>query len=475
MSGIFFTAGENKVRPGVFQRYEQGSSPLYAGAKDGVVAALIAGTWGALNTVYEIEPGADAAFLFGSGTGINVIEENFNGGAKKVLAVRVGSEGTKATVVLKDTAGTPADAVTVTAKYEGNRAFKFLIRLVAGDSSLKELVLSEGGVILEKIRFAVSASGEVDALIAAGADSIYLNFAKMGSYSGTGVVALVSTETAMTPGTNPTVASSDYSAAMLIVEPYRYNSICLDTADTTIHALLAAFVDRVYLDGKTGFGVIGEPKSVALATRQEHAAAFNNYRMVYIGGGWYDSTGALIDGIKAAARVAGMIASTPSNQAITHKAIAGAVSAAEKLTNSQFETCIRSGMITFSESPSGVVWVEQGITTLISPSGNDDAGWKKIKRVKVRFELFDRSNDSVAPLMGQVNNDADGRAAVIQLVKGVLLAMANERKIESDYDVIEDSANPATGESAWFLIGFKDIDALEKAYLVYKVGGFAPQ
>ena len=474
MSGIFFTAGEQKTRPGVFQRYEQGSSQLYAGAKDGIVAALIAGTWGALNTVYEIEPDADINFLFGSGTGINVIEENFNGGAKKVLAVRVGSGGTKATAILKDTTGTPVNAINVGAKYEGNRAFKYLIRMVVGDSTLKELVLSEGGVILEKIRFAVSASGEVDALIAAGAGSVYLTFAKVGAYSGTGVVAVVATETAMTAGTNPTVASSDYSAAMLIIEPYRYNAICLDTADTAMHALLVAFVDRVYQDGKTGFAVIGEPKSIALATRQSHAAAFNNYRAAYVGGGWYDSTDTLLDGVKAAARIAGMIASTPSNRAITHKTIDGAVSAAEKLTNSQFETCIRSGMITFSESPSNIVWVEQGITTLVSPTGDDDAGWKKIKRAKVRFELFDRVNDSVAPLMGQVNNDADGRASVIQLVKGVLLSMANERKIESDYDVIEDSANPATGESAWFLIGFKDIDALEKVYLVYKVGGFAP-
>mgnify|MGYP001258095701 CR=1 FL=1 len=476
MAGIFFTAGETKKRPGVFQRYEQGVSSLYSGAQDGVVAALIGANWGELGKVYEIgsEPG-EAESAFGSGDGVDVINEIFNGGAKKVYGVRVGSGGTSATAILKDTTATPVNAVNVTAKYVGNRAFKFLLRAVVGDAMLKEFVLSEGGVVLEKIRFAVSTSGEVDALIAAGANSAYLVFAKSSGYSGTGALAVVSTETAFTAGTDPTITTASYSAGMLVVEPYRFNSICVDTVDTAVHALLTAYLSRVYQDGKTGFAVVGEPVSVALATRQSNAAAFNSYNAAYVGGGWYDSSNKLFDGFLAAARIAGMIAATPSNKAITHKAIAGAVSAAEKLTNSQFETCISKGMITFSESPSGTVWVEQGITTLISPSGNDDAGWKKIKRSKVRFELFDRVNDTVAPLMGQVNNNADGRAAVIQLVNGVLLAMANEGKIETGYEVIEDSSNPATGESAWFLIGFKDVDALEKVYLVYKVGGFAPK
>lgn len=476
MAGIFFTAGENKARPGVFQRYEKGISGLYAGAQDGVVAALIGAPWGELGKVYEIgsNPG-EAEAAFGSGDGVDVINEIFNGGAKKVLAVRVGSGGTKATAVLDDTTGSPVNAVNVTAKCEGNRAFKYMLRGVVGDATLKEFVLSENGVVLERIRFAVSESGEVDALIAAGANSLYLTFAKVTSYVGTGVLKVVSVETAMTAGTNPTVSSSDYSAGMLAVEPYRFNAVCVDTVDVAIHAMLAAYVSRVYQDGKTGFAVIGEHVSVELATRQSHAAAFNSYNVVYVGGGWYDSSDKLFDGFLAAARIAGMVASTPSNRAITHKGIAGAVRAAEKLTNSQFESCIGKGMIMFSEAPSGVVWVEQGITTLVTPSGDDDAGWKKIKRVKTRFELFDRINDTVAPLMGQVSNNADGRAAVIQLVSGVLLAMRNEGKIEADYEVIEDSSNPAVGESAWFLIGYTDVDALEKVYLVYKVGGFAPK
>lgn len=475
MAGIFFTAGENKVRPGVFQRYEKGVSSLYAGTQDGVVAALIGAPWGELGKVYEIGSVTEAEFAFGDGDGVDVIREIFNGGAKKVYAVRVGTDGSNATVILKDTSASPASAITVTAKYPGNRAFKYMLRPVIGDSTLKEFVLTENGVVLERIRFAVSASGEVDALIAAGAKSMYLSFEKFSGYTGTGVVGSVSSETAFTAGTNPTVATSDYSDGMIAIEPYRFNAICLDTDDTAVQALLVAFMNRVYQDGKTGFAVIGEPVSVDLATRQTHAAAFNAYGVAYVGGGWYDAYDVLFDGFLAAARIAGMVASTPSNRAITHAKIAGAVRAAEKLTNSQYEMCISKGMITFSESPSGDVWVEQGITTLISPTGNDDAGWKKIKRAKVRFELFDRVNDTVAPLMGQVNNNADGRAAVIQLVNGVLLAMANEGKIETGYEVIEDSSNPATGESAWFLIGFKDVDALEKVYLVYKVGGFAPK
>lgn len=39
--GIFFTTGEKKVRPGVYQRYENIGGPQIAGATNGIVACCI--------------------------------------------------------------------------------------------------------------------------------------------------------------------------------------------------------------------------------------------------------------------------------------------------------------------------------------------------------------------------------------------------------------------------------------------------
>lgn len=462
MAGVFFTAGEKKKRAGVYQRYENNGGSTFAGATDGIVAAVISGTWGPLNEVVSVENTAQAVEKFGNAGNAFVINEAFAGGARIVRVVRVGNGGTQANALLKDTSD--VEAVRITSKYVGTRAFSYAVRSVMDDATKQEFVLYEGEKVLEKITFA-QANG-ITELINKAKDSQYVNI-EVAAESTAGVLATVG-ETPMTNGTNPTVETSAYSDGLIKLEPYTYNTLCVDSNDTAVHALVAAYMARSYQAGKTGMAVLGEPISVALATRQSNAAAFNDYKVVYVGGGWYDTSDNLIDGYRAAARLAGMIANIPSNQSLTHKVIALADRPAEMLTNTQFETSIDNGMLTFSHAPSGAVWVENGINTLVTLSGEDDEGWKKIKRTKVRFEVMDRINNSIAPLIGTVNNDPDGRAAVIQNAQGVLNAMVAEMKLLAGATVTEDPDNAPAGDSAWFVITADDIDSLEKVYFTYK-------
>ncbi len=78
----------------------------------------------------------------------------------------------------------------------------------------------------------------------------------------------------------------------------------------------------------------------------------------------------------AAARLAGAIAATPSNKSIVHRAIKNAIDVPEKFTNAQYEEAILSGMILFSKSSDGQIWFDSGVTTLVAPDENQDAGWK---------------------------------------------------------------------------------------------------
>jgi hypothetical protein len=133
----------------------------------------------------------------------------------------------------------------------------------------------------------------------------------------------------------------------------------------------------------------------------------------------------------------------------------------------RIETALQSGCLVLSTNTSGQIWIEQGINTLVTPSGNQDAGWKKIRRVKTRFELIDRVNDTVAPLIGKVNNDSDGRAAIIAGANGVIKRMIGEKKLLSG-NCMEDPSNPAAGDSAWFIIAVDDIDSIERAYLTFR-------
>ena len=53
--GIFFTVGEKKKRPGVYQRYENVGGVSIAGATDGIVACCIRSNWGELGKVHTFE------------------------------------------------------------------------------------------------------------------------------------------------------------------------------------------------------------------------------------------------------------------------------------------------------------------------------------------------------------------------------------------------------------------------------------
>ena len=265
-----------------------------------------------------------------------------------------------------------------------------------------------------------------------------------------------------------------YSKAYETLEAYRWNVLSIDTEDTAVQALMQLFLNRIYQGGKFTMGVIGEPTTVDFETRLQHASAYNDYQIVYVGNGFTDISGNVYEGWRAAARIAGLIAGTPSNESITRAAITGAVECTELLTNNQHERAIKAGALMFSVSAANTVWVEQGINTLVLPTAKEDEGWKKIKRVKVRFELFQRLNDTVEPLIGRINNDPDGRMTVVQVSNGVCQTMVAERKLLAGAHVENDSDNKPEGDSAWFVVYADDIDALEKMYYTFKFR-FAPE
>ena len=120
-----------------------------------------------------------------------------------------------------------------------------------------------------------------------------------------------------------------------------------------------------------------------------------------------------------------------------------------------------------STSKSKQVWIEKAINTLVTLSKDQDAGWKKIRRVKERFELMDRVEQTTEVLIGQVDNDTDGRAAVIAAAQRVVDAMVGEKKLLPG-TVIEDEGNPAQGDSAWFIIAVDDLDSIETIYLTFR-------
>lgn len=460
MAGTFIL-GETKVRPGSYFNIQKKGGNATAGVMNGVTAVIFKADFGPLNTAVELSAEDGYEQTFGTGLTTDAIKEAIAGGAKTIIACRVGNGGTQGTINLEDTDG--ETALSITAKYPGDKDFTVTVREKLSDSALKECIFYAGTTEFEKVEFA-SGEGEAKALAEALASS--KNFkAEMKPGKDKVLLAAVS-QSAFTKGTNPQVTTGDYSNAFVQVEPYEFNTICLDTEAPEIHLLLQSFVNRIFDAGSLTQSVVAEKHTVDLEVRQQHAAAFNDEKMHYVLNAYVDEQGEEIDGYQTAARIAGMIGAAASNSSLTHTVINGFTKTLEKLTNTEIIAAEKKGCIVLTYNKAKQVWIDSAINTLITPADNQDDGWKKIRRVKTRYELIRRINNTTDDLVGKVDNDTNGRATVISQIQGVGDSMKEEGKLVA-CTVTESSAYTADGDSAWFDIDVIDKDSMEHIYMTF--------
>ncbi len=464
---VFYNEGETKLRPGVYQRYSNTGGSAVPGAQDGICAIPIKASWGPLGVVVRNSL-SELTKNYGSGEYSNgytvpAAKAMFEGGATTVYTYRLGQGGKKSTLALK--AG-EANAVTAVAKYEGNFDIKLSMQPKIGSAAKKEVNIYAGDSLVETFEFEADKTNEPKNLMEAGKNSRYIDFVLADEAAGE-LDNVPAASGALKGGEDPVVTNEDYSKAFEALEPFFYNVIAIDVDDDaglSKTMLLKAYLDNAYKYGKLAIAVTGETSDVAFEDRLKHARSLNDEKLVYLGSGWRGVSGDF-DGVLAICRTAGVIASTPTNNSIVHTAISGATDVIEPFTYAQYEDAIKNGMLLPSMSSGGSVWYDSGVNTLISPAPNQDDGWKKIRRIRTRLELFDRLDRALQPKVGRINCDSDGIADVIQTATKVLNLMVNERKLAAGASF---TADTYSGDSAWFNIIADDTDSLEKIYLHYQ-------
>lgn len=455
----YFNIGEKKVRPGAYFNVQNAGDGSSVGAVDGIVAVLSQATRGPVGVAQVIDAAEGYEKIYGTGGTTDALREAIYGGASKIVACRVGTGGTCASYELTAATG----KVKIVAKNAGTASYSVAVRSKLGDSSKKEIVLYIDATEVEKFEFAAG-SDEAAACIAAMAASEF--FIAEGVDSAAGVITNVTTPTALTGGANPTVATAQYSAGLEQVEKFYINTICVDTTSPDVHALVAAFLDRLYKEGKFAIGVLVPDQSGTLSARMAIAATFNAWNIVCPINASAKIGDTLVSGYQIGAFLAGLIAATPSNRSITHTVLNHYTELGELMTNSQIEAAEESGCLVLSTNSAGAVWCDNAITTLITPDADHDSGWKKIRRVKTRFELMYRANAAADQLVGKVDNDVNGRAVIISNIQGICNDMIDEGKLQYA-DVTESSTVKANGDTCGFDIDIVDRDSAEHIYMTY--------
>jgi len=457
MAGIF-VLGEEKVRPGGYFRIKKNGDDATGEVVNGVTAVIFRSDFGPLGKASVLGRDEGYESTYGTGGTTDALKEVFKGGANTVVAVRLGDGGSVASASIKD--ADDAEAVTISTKQPGSKDFSVTIREKVTDASVKECIIYTGTSVFERYEFQAGA-GEAAAL--ADAVNVSSNFlAKTAEGKEEALVADVSQE-GFKGGEDPVITVNDYSAAFTLAEPYIFNTICVDTEDTAVHSLLYAFVNRIFDNGSLAQAVIAEKCSVPLETRQKRAAAYNYEKMNYVLNAHIETSYGDIDGYQTAARIAGMVGAVPSSSSLTHTVVTEFTDILERLTSSQMTKAETMGCIVFSMNTKDQVWIDNAINTLITPPDNKDRGWKKIRRVKTRFELLRRCNEVTDNLVGKVDNDTNGRLTITGQLIDICYRMVNEQKIIS-YNVTENKDYPADGDSAWFDIDVVDKDSAEHIY-----------
>lgn len=457
MAGIF-VLGEEKVRPGSYFRIKKNGDDSTTEVINGVTVVVFRSDFGPLGKASVLGRDEGYESTYGTGGTTDAIKEVFKGGADTVIAVRLGDGGSVASVNLKDADNT--DVVTISTRQPGSKDFSVTIREKITDASVKECIIYTGTSVFERYSF-LAGEGEAKALVEA--VNVSSNFAaKTTEGKETAVLADVS-QAAFEGGEDPAVTVDSYSDAFALAEPYIFNTICVDTEDTAVHSLLYSFINRIFDNGSLAQAVVAEKHSVSLETRQKRAAAYNDEKMNYVLNAYIQTSYGDIDGYQTAARIAGMVGAVPSNSSLTHTVVTEFTDILERLTPSQMTKAETMGCIVFSMNTKDQVWIDNAINTLITPPDNKDRGWKKIRRVKTRFELLRRCNEVTDNLVGKVDNDTNGRLTITGQLIDVCYRMVKEQKIIS-YNVTENKDYPADGDSAWFDIDVVDKDSAEHIY-----------
>ncbi len=456
----YFQIGEIKERPGSYFNIERSDGTSADNAINGVTAVVFRSDFGPLGSVVKLSSESGCEEIYGTEGTTDAVRQALFGGAQTIIACRLGQGGEKASLTLKGEDG--EDTIVISAKYPGAREFSVTIREKLSDPDVKQCVIYSGTKELEIINFAAG-KNEAQALAEAMAlDQYFTVEVKNGTNSLENIL-----QEKLEGGSDPVITTEDYANAFADVEPYMFNTICVDTEDTSVHLMLAAFVERIFEAGNLTQAVIAEKSNVDFETRIARAASYNDEKMNYVLNPKVDVSGTVLDGYQTAARIAGMMGAVSSKQSLTHAELTGFTDIYEKLTNTDVIKAEQNGCIVLTMNTKGGVWIDSAINTLVNLPDNKDDGWKKIRRVKTRFELIRRCNEITDELVGKVDNDSDGRKTIISQLKGLGSEMIAEGKLVS-FRVDESSQHPAGADSCWFVIDVIDKDSAEHIYSFFK-------
>lgn len=436
---------QNKIRPGVYIRFKSTAGLGLNVGERGTVTICEPMSWGPVAQVMEIEAGADMTPYTGydiTAPQNRFLNEIFKGtnrtaAPNKVLLYRPSASSSSQ-------ASATVSPLTATAKYpgaRGNDISVIITELTTPADTFTVSTVVDGAIVDQQTAETVEDLAANDWV----------------TWSGTGALT-ASTGEALTGGADGTVQSAAYTTYLTAIEPYKFDVMIYDGADSTVQSALIAFIKRIADES----GVYAQLVASGLTNPDSRF-------VVNVESGVTLSDGTQLTPAQVTWWAGGALAGAQYNESLTYATYPDAVNVSPLLTNSGYEEALQAGeFVLFADD--GVVKVEQDINSLVTYTTDIGEVFHKNRVMRlcntIANDIYRQFSDS---FIGVVNNNEAGRSQFKAAIVGYLL------DIQAGGGIQNFSADDVTVEAGEDIdaivvnIAIQVIDSVEKIYLTIEV------
>jgi len=385
----------------------------------GVVAMIGTTEKGDVLTPTHVSSYKEFAEKFGSGdqyTITNDAKQAFQNGVFEVVVTSIsGSEGAKASLVLKDQKD--RDSVEITAKKFGEAGNNVSIKVEAGSTPDSMKVSITDGMVQESFdNLVMDSSSEFYLIDHINQNSELVTVKDSYSTSKAPNNNPGEIETNLSGGTSGAISKSDYEAALEKLEGDQDVDIVLacDVTDPDIHSLIEAHSMAMSTDAKNriGFGTVASGESISDICNRTTVLASDRFVLVAP----YGNLCAL----------AGLVRRLNYFESPPFKPLSGISKLEKNYTPSEQMEMLKAGMIPLEAQRGRGIIVIKGISTSKEQISVTRIADHSVRGVKNIADLF----------IGTLNNDS-GRIALKGKITEFLMGMEREGSIVPSTDGVE--------------------------------------
>lgn len=471
MAGGVYNLTELPIRPGIYMNFVAAALAEIQGGPRGTVGLPITADWGPIGTFETVTDEKTLKDIFFGGKDVELALRCLKAGKNfkptKIIVRRIaGTSAAKAKLVL--------EPFTITARYEGTHGndIKITIQTNIVDSTKMDFKVLVGAALFKTYSIDPKDEDTIKAFIAEinGDDGRLVDVTLKSEAPYT--VSAAASQPLIGGDSGLSLTADDYLNVLTAYEGVFINVFTLPgVTDPAILSSVMVWTKRLRDTGRKLLLVIGgtaeDDKDILKGNQRSKSADHEGIINVVVGtvvrGTHYSSA-------ETACQIAGLVAGVPINKSTTYKALEDVDDVEPKLTDDEIKAGIRGGSFmlvaeTDIITGSTTYKVEVGINTLTAYGGTKNERFSKIRTIRTLDAISDDiTRTASSQYIGELNNDDDGRTALICAIKQYLETLANARAISPDFISDVSKYIESTGDKVFLNTDVMPIDSIERIF-----------